>query len=236
MSMYYWEWHPQSGSISYPCGTSNPCLMNVPVSGTMIAHTWGFGDASANVTVYSSFTLNANPSSVYIGDSIAFTPSYDGVAGPAARWGWFPSDTATIDPSCRVDRVSCSKVMVVSGQMRAYTSLTPGQGDSAVKDVSVLMRSLSLTADPAESGEGDTVTFTGALDPPTANVQATWSWVSDTAGGVVADRSGGSPASTSNRGWYKFGTAKGGLRRRQFRLCSRCERYDNGQRRRQRHS
>ena len=52
-------------------------------------------------------------------------------------------------------------------------------------------RSLSLTADPAESGEGDTVTFTGVLDSRTANVQATWSWVSDTAGGREADRSRG---------------------------------------------
>ena len=137
MSMYYWEWHPQSGSISYPCGTSNPCLMNVPVSGTMIAHTWGFGDASANVTVYSSFTLNANPSSVYIGDSIAFTPSYDGVAGPAARWGWFPSDTATIDPSCRVDRVSWQQSHGCFGADESeHMSSTPGQGDSAVKDAS----------------------------------------------------------------------------------------------------
>jgi hypothetical protein len=174
LDMSSWEWRPSVGNISGPCGASNPCLMNVPVSGTMIAHTWAFGDASADVTVYSSFALDADKTSVRSGDTVTFTPKYDAVAGPAARWKWVPTDTSQHDGApCTPTEASCKKEMLESGTMWAFTSATVGQGDSASQAISVTP-SITLKCSPKPVTRGQSTTCTATTKAPGQLIPTSW--------------------------------------------------------------
>lgn len=85
------------------CGLENPCTSPVYGSGTMWVdagingHTYR---ATTHVTVFSSFALDADRTTVDVGDSVTFTPKYDGVPGTAARWLWVPDDTAGDKSKC----------------------------------------------------------------------------------------------------------------------------------------
>jgi hypothetical protein len=112
----------------------NPCRRPVLGSGTMWAVVNLNGRdyyTTAHVTVYSSFGLDADRTTVEAGDTVIFTPKYDGVVGPAARWRFAPTDTSTHDTTACADGVSpCKKAMLTSGTMWVYTSPSSG-GDSA---------------------------------------------------------------------------------------------------------
>lgn len=136
-----WTWTRDPGTNANPPNgcfwAINPCTAAVFGSGTMTAST-NYGAPSAHVTVYTNFTLDADNTSPHWGDSVTFTPKYDGVAGPAARWRWVPDDSATHDTSaCPPSTSSCKKAVTGSGTMWAYTASTVGQGDSASKHVTV---------------------------------------------------------------------------------------------------
>lgn len=199
LDMGSWEWRPSVGSTQWPCGTANPCLMNVPVSGTMIAHSWAYGDASASVVVYSNFTLVADKNSMHAGDTVTFTPLYDGQPSTAARWRWVAADSTAVPASCVMSGDSCRAAIHGSGTMWAYTSLSGG--DSAAANVSVLRRRI-LSLSPAGTAfvdTGATVTFVGSAEGATI-VNATWS----SGDGVLADRR---PAQRSRLGVRQVPTA-----------------------------
>jgi hypothetical protein len=191
VTIWAWHWSKDPGvTASGPsCPNSNPCLSGVNGSGTMSVDGIVNGHAytaSAHVTIYNGFALDADQASVYIGDTVVFTPRYDGIAGSAARWNWVPSDTASRDENCTDVTGPCAKLMIVSGRMWAYTDPTPGHGDSAFANVTVQLPTLSLSVDKSESGEGDTVTFTGTLSPARPAESMTWRW--EAGGGGVAAR------------------------------------------------
>jgi hypothetical protein len=191
-----WQWMPDvaPGTTqvcpNWQSPSPNPCTKPVMESGSMRIHVRRGGInkyASAHATVYSTFTLNTDHSSVYPGDTVKYTPLYDGVPGTAARWAWIPSDTAAADTyRCPDGSSLCRKPMVVTGRMRAFTSPTPNTGDSAYADVTVLMPTVTLSVDRSEVGEGDTAIFTATISPARPWYHATtWTWTAG-AGGVMA--------------------------------------------------
>jgi plastocyanin len=114
------------------------------------------------VTVYTNFTLDADSTTVYIGDTVTFTPRFDGVAGSAAAWKWIPDDTAGDHVSCDNGISPCKKAIHGAGTMWAYT--VTSAGDSASKHIAVLARRhLSLTpSDTVLVDTGSTVQFTAS--------------------------------------------------------------------------
>jgi hypothetical protein len=170
-----WHWQPdasQSWSTNTPCWWNNPCLFNVAASGTMTVYT-SLGYANAHVTVYSNFTLTSDKSLANFGDTVTFTPKYDGVAGPAARWRWVPSDTSGDHTACANGVSPCKKGMHGSGTMWAYTA-TSG-GDSASAQVTVRDK-FELRAAPSLIAAGAVVTFRPYLNgQPTP--AARWRWI-----------------------------------------------------------
>ena len=202
VSAWSWTADAQPGATS-PCAAHvTPCKTKIQESGTMKVSVTRNGvtrTATVHVIVYSTFRLDANPLSVPIGDTTAFVPKYDDAPGPAARWLWIPSDTATADaPVCVAGASICQKQMIVSGRMWAFTSTNGGQGDSDYKDVIVTLPTLTVTVDRSQVGEGDTATFTGVLSPTRPSYQvAGWNWLAD--GGVLASRRPQTPTSSSHR-------------------------------------
>lgn len=172
-----WHWQPNGGSAITPCWWLNPCQMTVSSSGTMTVYT-NVGPATAQVTLYSNFDLDADKSTVAPGDTVAFTPKYDGVAGPAACWQWVP-DTGSPDAKiCNDASVPRKMAMTTSGTMWAFTAETGGESDS--KHVSVVVPTLTLTASPSSGVAPASVTFTPSWSdghPITAVTQ--WVWVAD---------------------------------------------------------
>lgn len=168
----------------------NPCTKPVMESGSMRIHVRRNGIekyASAHVVVFTDFKLVADHSSVYPGDTVTYTPLYDGVPGVAERWTWLPADTASADTQRCTDGTSqCRRPMVVTGRMWAYTSSTPNTGDSASADVTVAMPTVTLSVDRSEVGDGDTAVFTATITPARPWYHAvSWTWNAG-AGGVVA--------------------------------------------------
>ena len=135
-----WHWQVDAGSAgnsNNPCWWNNPCQLNIDGSGTMTVYT-NVGPATAHVTVYSRLHARAPTRlSVHPGDSVTFTPKYNGVAGTAARWRWVPSDTSSDHTACANGVSPCKKRMHYSGTMWAYTA-SSGGGDSASKTITVL--------------------------------------------------------------------------------------------------
>lgn len=173
-----WLWKPDAGGQLIPCGPANPCLYNVQGSGTMYVYTTA-GEGSAHVIKYNtSMTLDADQTTVHLGDTVTFTPRYDGIAGPAARWRWIRSDTSVADAVACADGSSpCKKQMVVSGTMWAYSSTVAGQGDSASRQVVVEVPTLSLTPSRTHvMSSDDTVTFVPAWSDNSTVGGGTFSW------------------------------------------------------------
>lgn len=120
--------------------------------------------------------LLASSSNVTYGDSVTFTPTYDGVAGPAGRWRWVPADTSDHDTvACAAFASPCKKKMVGSGTMWVYTGTSAG--DSASKAVTVLpRRKLLLTpSDTIWVDSGATVQFTASGEGGAALTNVHWS-------------------------------------------------------------
>jgi hypothetical protein len=139
-----WWWVADAGSSwnwGGTCYQTNPCHATIGGSGTMSVEAsvdGGAVQASAHVLSYTSFTLDADKNAANSGDTVTFTPMFDGSAGTAARWRWVPADTSTGDSSaCDAGVSPCKKQMVASGTMWAYTNATAGQGDSASQTVTV---------------------------------------------------------------------------------------------------
>jgi len=154
--VYNWHWQPdagQPGNATNLCGGGNPCQMTVAGSGTMLVYT-NVGNPTAHVTVYqatsdTSFKLAADRSTVPYRDTATFTPLYNGVPGPAARWHWAALDTSTHDTTACAPGISpCKKLMLTTGTMWVYTSTTPGQGDSASAPVTVQPPRIHVACDP----------------------------------------------------------------------------------------
>jgi hypothetical protein len=175
-----WEWAAdappgRTAACDYS-GWNYVCRTNVYESGTMtvfVGH-WGVGlPAKARVRVYSTFGLDADRTTVQMGDTVTFTPKYDGVAGPAARWRWAPTDTSNHDATACDPGVSpCKKRMITSGRMWAYTA-TSG-GDSASVLVTVLDK-FELRAAPSLVKAGGVVTFRPYLNGQSVPA-ARWKW------------------------------------------------------------
>jgi len=144
----------------------------------MASHGWV---ATADVTVYSSFSVTADKSSVNEGDSVQFTAKYDGVPGPAPKWKWIATDTSNhVDIKCADGDATCKRSVPTAGKMWAFTSTTPGQGDSNYVEINVTPVTVSLSSDYQNVGLGDTVTFTASIAPTGAQYSVVgWSWKSD---------------------------------------------------------
>lgn len=145
---YGWVWTRDPGTNANPANGCNSwvtlCTAQIYGSGTMTANT-NYGAASAHVTVYTSFTLDAVPSTVVAGASVTFTPRLDGSATPAARWRWVPSASAGVNTApCPSGVSTCTRAVMSTGAMWAYLASTPGVGDSASALVTVTSDSTSV--------------------------------------------------------------------------------------------
>jgi hypothetical protein len=193
-TVWQWSWTKDPGSNANPIsGCANAwdfCNGTVWGPGTLSGRT-DYGWASAHVTVYSSFALDADHLSVMYGDTVTFTPKYDGVAGPAARWQWLPSDTSSDHSACASGVTTCKKEMHGSGKMWAFTSTGAG-GDSDHKDIVVTIPTLTLGAFQQSGAPGRTVTFRPAWSDGRAITSASWSWLPDTLPGQTT-ACGGTP-------------------------------------------
>ncbi|HEX4684333.1 MAG TPA: hypothetical protein VH277_16565, partial [Gemmatimonadaceae bacterium] len=155
-----WHWQPdagQPGSAQNPCWNLNPCQFNPQGSGTMTVYTT-FGSQQVHVIVYTNFRLDVDQTSVHDGDTVTFTPMYDGVAGPAGRWKWVPDTPAPDSTACPDKTGPCKKSVMQSGTMWAYSTSSAGGSDS--KHVAVTIPNLSLYAHFQSGPVGRTVTFT----------------------------------------------------------------------------
>jgi hypothetical protein len=137
-----WTWTRDPGTNANPpngCGWAiNPCTAAVFGSGTMTAST-DYGAPYAHVTVYTNFTLDADNTTPFAGDTVTFTPKLDGVTAVAARWRWVPDTAGTADVvSCLGGTAICKKLITHSGTMWAY--LLQVGGDSASKHVTAAPR------------------------------------------------------------------------------------------------
>ena len=145
--IWNWQWtadHPP-GATANCFYYEDPCTKPVQETGSMKVQLRPNGViryASARAIVYTSFTLDADQTIVLQGDTVTFTPKYDGVAGPAARWRWIPVDTTGDGTSCAAGVQDCVKAIFESGTMWAYTA-TSG-GDSASKYVTVVLAGDSI--------------------------------------------------------------------------------------------
>lgn len=189
--MWSWAWTADVPPGHTSCNFwEDPCTKAVQETGTMkvqVKRNGVFRYATARAVAYSSFTLVVDKPNVALGDSVTFSPTYDGTLGSAARWRWVPGDTATNDVGCADGTGPCRKQMIVSGRMWAYSSAGNGSGDSAYADVAVVLPTLSVTVDKSEVGEGVAATFTGTLSPsPAIAPSAEWTWLSDQQ--IVANR------------------------------------------------
>lgn len=175
--MWQWTWtadHPPGHTF---CGyTEDPCTKPVQETGTMkvwVRRNTVDRFATARVVVYTDFTLEANRSAVHAGDSVTFTPKYDGVAGPAARWRFAPSDTSVHDNVACANGVSpCRKAMVTTGKMWVYTA-TSG-GDSASALVTVVAGHITLSGG-GSFHQGDMAAFQAGKTSGTL-VVTDWFW------------------------------------------------------------
>lgn len=172
--VYNWHWQPdagQPGNATNLCGGGNPCLMNVPGSGTMLVYT-NVGNPTAHVTVYTNFALSADKTNIVRGDTVTFTPLTDGVPLKAARWRWV-ADSTPDSPSCASANPACKTPINASGTMWAYTA-TSG-GDSAHVHITARDK-YELRAAPSLIAAGAVVTFRPYLNgQPTP--AARWRWV-----------------------------------------------------------
>jgi hypothetical protein len=173
-----WTWARDPGTSANPPNgcfwAINPCTAAVFGSGTMTART-DYGAPSAHVTVYTNFTLDADSTTVHVGDTVTFTPKYDGHPGNAARWRWAPDDSSGDTVACDANLGTCKKKIHAAGTMWAYTA-TSG-GDSASKHVSVLARR-KLLLSPADTiwvWSGSAVTFVASADGGAALSHIHWS-------------------------------------------------------------
>jgi hypothetical protein len=145
-----WTWTPAvPPGHSTTCATVMPCKAKIQDAGTMKVSVTRNGvtrTAKADVGIYSSFRLDVDRSTALYGDTATFTPKYDDLPGSAARWRWVPADTSSHDTlACDPGVTFCKKRMIGSGTMWAYTSSTPGSGDSASKQVTVASGRLTLS-------------------------------------------------------------------------------------------
>jgi hypothetical protein len=182
-TVWQWSWTKDPGSNANPLsGCANAydfCNGTVWGPGTLSGRT-DYGWASAHVIVYSNFTLDADRASVHVGDTVRFTPKYDGAPGPAARWRWAPAAGSNDSTACANGVSPCKKAMLASGTMWAYTSTTPGQGDSASAAVTVVPGRITLTGGGVFR-PGDVATFT-AGSTVGALVVTGWEWRPPTGG------------------------------------------------------
>jgi hypothetical protein len=179
-----WTWtasNPPGATTTTACAGLVVCKTKVQEPGTMkvtVVRNGVTRTATAHVTVYSTFRLDADNVTPNYGDSVTFTPKYDDSPGPAMRWRWVPADTSVHDTlACDPGITNCKKQILESGTMWAYVSSTAGSGDSASK--SVTMRNhLELHAAPALVAPGGVVTFRPYLNGhPTQAVS--WKWMPD---------------------------------------------------------
>lgn len=172
---YGWVWTRDPGTNANPANGCNSwvtlCTAQIYGSGTMTANT-NYGSASAHVTVYTNFTLGATPTTVDRGDTVTFTPMYNGVAGGAARWRWV-SDSTPDSPSCASANPACKTPINASGTMWAYTALSGG--DSASAHIAVRDK-YELRAAPSLIAAGQVVTFRPYLNGQAAPAMR-WRWV-----------------------------------------------------------
>jgi hypothetical protein len=183
VSVQSWHWEPdpgKPGTPSNPCWWLNPCQFNPKGSGTMTVYTTT-GSATAHVTVYSTFELVADNSTVADGDTVTFTAKYDGVPGPAARWQWIPTAPAPDSAACPHDTGPCKKEIQQSGTMTAFSSVA---GESDSKQVTVVVPSLTLRAHFQSGPAGRMVVFTPHWkDGREVTTVTSWSWAADSVGG-----------------------------------------------------
>jgi len=121
-----WYWQPDTGQPGSPgtaCGAfQNPtCQKQVGGSGTMTVYAT-VGYATAHVTVYTHFTLVADPTTVHWGDTVTFTPNYDGVSGAVARWRWV-QDSTPDSPSCALANPACKTPIHASGTVGVHRNV-----------------------------------------------------------------------------------------------------------------
>lgn len=195
-----WSWTPDGPSgTTAACAPGSTCATHVHESGTMKATITRGGvtrTAQAHVTVFQTFVLAAAPLSIHAGDSVTFTPQYDGSPGPAAAWRWIPDVSPATDVSCSVTVSVCKAPVHSSGTMWAY-SATSG-GDSSSKHIDVAPpRHLSLSpSDTVWVQAGSTISFVAtAAGAPILNPE----WGGDDWAGpsAVAPRKRGSPRANS---------------------------------------
>jgi len=189
-----WEFTPDAGTYyNPPCyAYQNPCTIGVGSSGTMKVNAWSGNapfTAVAHVTVYSTFTLEADKTSLVSGDSVTFTPKLDGVKSKVARWVWRGDDASVITAPCAPETDTCVRTPPASGTMWAYTAASGG--DSASKHVTVEPPKLTLTASPTSLTAGDSSTFTVTANGAPLEVQG-WAFRVD---------SGGGPGAMVGTGW-----------------------------------
>jgi hypothetical protein len=120
-------------------------------------------------------TLDADKTLALVGDTVTFTPKYDGVPGPAGAWRWAPNDTSTHDnTACDGGTASCKKQMITPGTMWVYASAA-GAGDSASKAVTVSEPPIQLSG-PTSVYSGDSATFTASVASGATLAVTGWLW------------------------------------------------------------
>jgi hypothetical protein len=182
-----WKFVPEdvASATTTPCGSTNPCDDPANAPGVM----WVYGtlggyrhdSASVRLRTYTEFTLEADRSEAFSGDTVRFTPKMDGQTVPASRWRWEPTIADPSDVSnCAEGTSECRKVLVGSGRMWAFVSSTPGQGDSASADVIRRRRTLILTPSDTQYVEAyETVTFALSAEGGGSPLNVVWAFAPD---------------------------------------------------------
>lgn len=194
-----WVWHvdPNQTGHNPSCPSVNPCTDSTSAAGSMAFDGFVAGfhqTGSVHVSVYSVFNVDVDNQAVHYGDTATWTAKYDAVPGPAARWVWKPKDTTTSLPAdsssaCAGGTSVCKKKMLRSGTMWAFTSTTPGVGDSDSKFVAVTNMPITVScgSDSVTRGQTATCSATG----PTALTVTKWLFIAG-ADTIVGPTSGGS--------------------------------------------
>jgi hypothetical protein len=167
--MWYWTWTADHPPGNTGCGYwEDPCTKPVLETGTMKVQLRRNGVdryATTRVVVYSSYTLDADQTTVHPGDTVTFTPKYDGAPGPAARWKWVADSGSGTTVACSAGVTPCKAKIHESGTMWAFAA--NAGGDSASRHVAATLPRRHLHLSPTDTvwvDTGSTVGFTASAE------------------------------------------------------------------------
>jgi hypothetical protein len=171
------------GTFVMACYQQSTCTFTPARSGRMYVHgAWQSKPARASAIVFVNsgrLVLNANPTNVWSGDSVTFTPSStDGSTFAVQRWEWKPDTTPGRTAGCGEPEPSCRRPVFESGTMHVVARLGTAS-ERASRHIAAMPDSATLVAVPTVVDTGGVVNFTPSTKSGRPYQVQQWEWIPD---------------------------------------------------------